>query len=351
MATNTDVEAPTAPPPPPPEEAAWDEKRASRKDTREGWLFCTPYLVLFAVFVVFPAGWGLWISLHRYDFTLPNKPFIGLDNYISLINGSSPWAGVFWEALRNTLLFTLLSAPLLLVVPLVVAMVLNQKFAGRNLFRAVYFAPYVLGVAVIAVLWRYLLDSNVGLINYYLGGAIPWLTSLPWAWISIVGVTVWWTLGFNCAIYLAALQEVPRSLYEASSMDGANRWQSFRHVPLPGIRSVLVFIVSTTIISSMNMFGQSYLMTQGGPGNETRTAIMQISDTGLRQFDSGMGSAMSMIFMFFLVLISGAVFWLFNRDSDASAERKKVAERKKAAQRNKAAQKKVPAQEKARATS
>src|SRR4051812_49172025 len=91
MATNTDVEAPTAPPPPPPEEAAWDEKRASRKDTREGWLFCTPYLVLFAVFVVFPAGWGLWISLHRYDFTLPNKPFIGLDNYISLINGSSPW--------------------------------------------------------------------------------------------------------------------------------------------------------------------------------------------------------------------------------------------------------------------
>src|SRR3954453_19849907 len=351
MATNTDVEAPTAPPPPPPEEAAWDEKRASRKDTREGWLFCTPYLVLFAVFVVFPAGWGLWISLHRYDFTLPNKPFIGLDNYISLINGSSPWAGVFWESLRNTLLFTLLSAPLLLVVPLMIAMVLNQKFAGRNFFRAIYFAPYVLGVAVIAVLFRYLLDTNVGLLNHYLGRAIPWLTDLPWAWISLVGVTVWWTLGFNCAIYLAALQEVPRSLYEAASMDGASKWQSFRHVTLPGIRSVLVFIVSITIIACMNMFGQSYLMTAGGPGNETRTAIMQISDTGLRQFDSGMGSAMSMIFMFFLVIISSAVFWLFNRDSDAATERKKVAARKKAAQRNKAAQKKVPTQEKARATS
>jgi multiple sugar transport system permease protein len=318
----------TSPAPPPTEEATWDEKRANRKDTREGWLFCAPYLVLFAVFVIFPAVWGLWISLHRYDFTLPDKPFIGLDNYTGLINGSSPWSAVFWESLRNTLLFTLLSAPLLLVIPLVVAMVLNQKFAGRNLFRAIYFAPYVLGVAVIAVLWRYLLDTNVGLVNYYLGKAIPWLTDVPWGWVSVVGVTVWWTLGFNCAIYLAALQDVPRSLYEAASMDGASWWQQFRTVTLPGIRSVLVFVVSTTIIASMNMFGQSFLMTQGGPGNETRTAIMQISDTGLRQFDSGMGSAMSMIFMFFLIIISGSVFWLTNRDSDAKAQKKAKARAK-----------------------
>jgi multiple sugar transport system permease protein len=327
MATTTGIRTPTTTRPRT-AEAVWDEKRASRKDTREGWLFCAPYLVLFAVFVIFPAVWGLWISLHRYDFTLPDKPFIGLDNYTGLITGSSPWAAVFWESLRNTLLFTLLSVPLLLVVPLMIAMVLNQKFAGRNLFRAVYFAPYVLGVAVIAVLWRYLLDANVGLINYYLGKAIPWLTDVPQAWVSLVGVTVWWTLGFNCAIYLAALQEVPRSLYEAASMDGASRWQSFRHVTIPGIRSVLVFIVSTTIISSMNMFGQSYLMTQGGPGNETRTAIMQISDTGLRQFDSGMGSAMSLIFMFFLIIISGSVFWLTNRDSDAKAQKKSKARAK-----------------------
>jgi multiple sugar transport system permease protein len=322
MAT-TEIRTPTARPPA--AEAVWDEKRANRKDTREGWLFCAPYLVLFAVFVIFPAVWGMWISLHRYDFTLPDKPFIGLDNYTGLITGSSPWAGVFWESLRNTLLFTLLSAPLLLVVPLMIAMVLNQKFAGRNFFRAVYFAPYVLGVAVIAVLWRYLLDANVGLINYYLGRAIPWLTDVPQAWVSLVGVTVWWTLGFNCAIYLAALQDVPRSLYEASSMDGASWWQTFRTVTLPGIRSVLVFVISTTIISSMNMFGQSFLMTQGGPGNETRTAIMQISETGLRQFDSGMGSAMSMIFMFFLIIISGSVFWLTNRDSDAQAQKKSKA--------------------------
>src|SRR4051794_13370190 len=324
MSTKTDVETPTTALPPA-ASATFDEEQTSKKDTRDGWLFCAPYLVLFVAFVVFPAVWGLWISLHRYDFTLPDKPFIGLKNYTGLIDGSSPWASVFWESLRNTLLFTVLAAPLLLVVPLAVAMVLNGKFAGRNLFRAVYFAPYVLGVAVIAVLWRYLLDTNVGLINHYLGHAIPWLTALPWAWISIVGVTVWWTLGFNCAIYLAALQEVPRSLYEAASMDGASWWQTFRNVTLPGIRPVLVFVASTTIIASMNMFGQSFLMTQGGPGNETRTAIMQISDTGLRQFDSGMGSAMSMIFMCFLIAISGTVFWVTNRDSDAKDQKKSKA--------------------------
>src|SRR3954447_106595 len=117
MATNTSVGVGTPVEPPRAEDEQWDEKRASRKDTREGWLFCTPYLVLFAVFVVFPAVWGLWISLHRYDFTLPNKPFIGLENYTSLIDGSSPWSAIFWEALRNTLLFSVLSVPLLLVVP------------------------------------------------------------------------------------------------------------------------------------------------------------------------------------------------------------------------------------------
>src|SRR3954470_3126205 len=126
----TDVKTPTAPPPPTDDKAVWDEKRANRKDTREGWLFCAPSLGLFSVFVIFPAVWGLWISLHRYDFTLPDKPFIGLSNYTGLIGGSSPWASVFWESLRNTMFFTALSAPLLLVVPLAVAMVLNRKFAG-----------------------------------------------------------------------------------------------------------------------------------------------------------------------------------------------------------------------------
>jgi multiple sugar transport system permease protein len=290
-----------------------------RAETRDAYVFLLPYLVLFTVFVIAPFVFGLWISLHNYDYSLPDKPFVGLDNYAGLLNGTSAYAEAFWLSMRATWLFTVVSVPLLLVLPLLVALVMNQKFRGRNVFRALYFAPYVLGVAVIAVLWRYLLDDNIGLVNHYLGmigfGDIPWLTRLPWAWVSLVGVTVWWTLGFNAVIYLAALGEISPDLYEAARMDGANAWQRFRYVTLPGLRPVLLFVTSVTIIASVNMFGQSFLMTTGGPGTETRTAIYQIADTGLTNFNSGAATAMSMIFSVFLMIVSLIVFFLF-RDRD-----------------------------------
>lgn len=282
-----------------------------RTQARDAYLFLAPYLLLFAVFVLLPIGLGIWISLHDYDYSLPQQPFVGLDNYTGLLTGSSPYAGEFWASMGATWLFTALSVPLLLVIPLVVALLMNQRFRGRTVFRALYFAPYVLGVAVVAVLWRYLLDTNIGLVNHYLGVDLPWLTALPWAWIALVGVTVWWTLGFNAVIYLAALQDIPAELYEAARVDGTNAWQRFRHVTLPGLRPVLLFITSVTIIASVNMFGQSFLMTQGGPGTDTRTAIYQIADTGLTNFNSGAASAMSMIFSVFLVLASLLVFAAF----------------------------------------
>jgi multiple sugar transport system permease protein len=285
-------------------------------EARDAYIFLAPYLLLFVAFVIAPFLFGAWISLRDYDYSLPNKPFVGLDNYTGLFDGSSAYADAFWDSMQATWLFTALSVPLLLVLPLVVALVMNQKFRGRNFFRAMYFAPYVLGVAVIAVLWRYLLDSNIGLVNHYLGRlGLPddtaWLTSLPWAWVSLVGVTVWWTLGFNTVIYLAALGEIPSDLYEAARVDGASPWQRFWHITIPGLRPVLLFITSVTIIASVNMFGQSFLMTQGGPGTETRTAIYQIADTGLTNFNSGASAAMSMVFSFFLMLVSLVVFVLF----------------------------------------
>ncbi len=279
------------------------------------YLFLAPYLTLFFVFVIAPTVYGFWISLHNWDFTLPGKPFVGLDNYTELFSGESIYGSNFWKAMKATAVFTVFSVPLLLVIPLLVALLMNAKFPGRNFFRAVYFAPYVLGVAVIAVLWRYLLDTQVGLVNYYLGlfgiDNIPWLTRLPWAWAALVGVTVWWTLGFNAVIYLAGLQDIPKELYEAAKVDGATRLQRFRHVTLPGLRPVLLFVTSVTIIASANMFGQSYLMTAGGPGDETRTAIYYVADTGLRSFTMGAAAAMSFILTAFLVLISLGVFFLF----------------------------------------
>jgi multiple sugar transport system permease protein len=280
------------------------------------WLFMAPYLVLFLAFVVAPAVYGFWISLHDYDYTLPGKPWVGLRNYADLFDSSTLAFERFWGGMKATGIFTLLSVPLLLVVPLGVALAMNQRFRGRNLFRAVYFAPYVLGVAVVAVIWRFLLDNNIGLVNHWLGTVglpsdIAWTTSVPAAWFALVGVTVWWTLGFNAVIYLAGLQDIPKELYEAAEVDGANAWQRFRHVTVPGLRPVLSFVTMVTIIASANMFGQSYLMTRGAPGTETRTAIYQIAETGLRQYQMGSAAAMSYVLTLALMLLSVAVFFLF----------------------------------------
>jgi multiple sugar transport system permease protein len=280
------------------------------------WAFLAPYLILFTAFVLVPAVLGLWISLHAWDYTLPVKPFVGLDNYIALFTPGSVTFSAFWGSMGATGIFTLFSVPLLLIIPLFVGMLMNQKFPGRNFFRAVYFAPYVLGVAVIGVLWRYLLDANIGLINYYAGlvglpDDTPWLTSVPEAWVALVGVTVWWTLGFNAVIYLAALQDIPVELYEAAKVDGATAWQQFWNVTIPGLRPILTFVTLITLIASANMFGQSYLMTQGGPGRATRTAIYEITQTGLRNFQMGDGAAMSYVLTVFLMLLSVLVFWLF----------------------------------------
>jgi multiple sugar transport system permease protein len=280
------------------------------------WLFLAPYLVLFLAFVVAPAVYGFWISLHDYDYTLPNKPYVGLANYRDLFDSSTLAFERFWRSMRATGMFTVMSVPLLLVVPLGVALAMNQKFRGRNLFRAIYFAPYVLGVAVVAVIWSFLLDNNIGVVNDYLGVLhlphdIAWLTSVPAAWFALVGVTVWWTLGFNAVIYLAGLQDIPRELYEAAEVDGASAWQRFRHVTVPGLRPVIAFVTMVTIIASANMFGQSYLMTKGAPGTETRTAIYQIAETGLRQYQMGQAAAMSYLLTLVLMLTSVVVFWLF----------------------------------------
>jgi multiple sugar transport system permease protein len=287
-----------------------------RGDSRVAWLFLAPYLVLFGTFVLGPIVLGLWMSLHSWDFTLPNKPFVGLDNYRELFEPGSVTFDPFWNSMQATGIFTLFSVPLLIVVPLAVALVMNEKFRGRNMFRAIYFAPYVLGVAVVGVMFRFLLDRNIGAINSYaetlgLPGDTAWLSSIPAAWVSLVGVTVWWTLGFNAVIYIAGLQEIPQELYEAARVDGAGWWQSFRNVTLPGLRPVTMFVTLVTVIASANMFGQAFVMTNGAPARETQTAIFWIAETGLQNFQMGQASAASWILTLALMLLSLALFGAF----------------------------------------
>jgi multiple sugar transport system permease protein len=293
-----------------------DVARARRGDGAAAWLFLAPYLVLFLGFVLLPIVLGLWISMHNWDYTLPGKPFVGLDNYRNLLDSESVAFEPFWDAMKATGIFTAFSVPLLIVVPLAVAMVMNQRFAGRNLFRAVYFAPYVLGVAVVGVMWRFLLDRNIGAVNSYIGGLglpdeIAWLSSMPAAWFALVGVTVWWTLGFNAVIYIAGLQDIPRELYDAAKVDGAGRWAVIWNVTLPGLRPVTMFVTIVTLIASANMFGQSFIMTNGAPAQETRTAIFYIAETGLQNFQMGQAAAASWILTVALMLLSIVVFAVF----------------------------------------
>lgn len=303
----------------PPYEMPRRKKRKPPTDNLlTAYLFMLPYLVLFFVFVLIPAVFGLWMSLHEWNYFNPDKEWLGFNNFVTLFTPGTYTNQLFWTSMKATGIFTLFSVPLLVVIPLLVALILNQKFPGRDFFRAMYFAPYVLGVAVIAILWRFLLDRNVGYINYYLGQLglpddIPWTTSLPWVWVSLVGVTVWWTLGFNAVIYLAALQDIDPSLYDAAKVDGANRWRRFLHVTLPGLRPVLLFVITITVLASANMFGQAYLITEGGPGDQTQTAVMYIAEEGLRNFRMGIAAAMSYVLALFL-MISILIFYFLRRE-------------------------------------
>lgn len=308
MATSVTVQPTTAGKTAKSSGAAGRQSGGVRGSRATPYLFLLPYMALFITFVIVPAVFGIWISFHNWDFLLPGKPWVGLDNYTALFDPESVQFEPFWHGMRATAIFTLASVPFLVAIPLGLAVLLNRKFPGRTFFRAVFFAPYVLGVAVIGLMWRYLLDPSFGAVNGLLSvfgiAPVPWITDQPWAWISLVVVTIWWTIGFNAIIYLAGLGDIPAEQYEAADIDGASIWQQFRFITVPGLRPVMIFVITTTILASANMFGQSYLITQGGPGDSTRTAIIEITERGLGQYRMGEAAAMSYLLAVFLGIIA-----------------------------------------------
>ncbi|MDQ1583746.1 MAG: multiple sugar transport system permease protein [Microbacteriaceae bacterium] len=283
--------------------------------TGTAYLFLAPFLVLFVVFVIAPTIFGFWISLTNWSPFRSDQSFVGLKNYLDLFSPNSATSADFWQSMGATGIFTVASVPLLLVIPLLVAVLLNRRIRGGTVFRAIFFAPYVLGVAVIGVIWKYLLDTQSGMVNHVLGliglpSDIPWTVNVPWTWVTLVGVTVWWTLGLNTVILLAGLKGINADLYEAASLDGAGAIRQFFSVTLPGLRPVMTFVTTVTILASANMFGQSFLLTKGGPGNQTRTAIMYIADQGLSQNNMAAAAAMSYVLFVFLAVISAINFRL-----------------------------------------
>lgn len=304
-----------------PASAASTAARGARGPSRLSltpYLFILPHLIFFGAFLAWPFFYGIYISLFDFDFLRPEyRPFVGLRNYQNLFDPTSLQFQDFWRSMVNTAEFVLYSVPPLVLGALLLAVLLNGRYAGRNLFRGLYFAPYALSVTVAAVLWRWIFQQG-GLINFYLGElGLPqpsWLGSMPWAWVSLVIATVWWTIGFNTVIFLAALQEIPESLYEAAAIDGANVWDQFRFITVPMLRPVLLFVITITLIASANLFGQPFIMTEkGGPVNQTEPVMLRIYTEGILFNRMGSAAAMSVFVAILLLALTTINFRVFGR--------------------------------------
>lgn len=272
-------------------------------------LFALPYTVCFALFMLFPIAYGVYISLHDFELLSDDHKFVGLSNYAEIFTPGSYLNAEFFHGLWHTIQFVLYSVPLLLLVGLGLALLVNRLPARvRGLFRTVYFMPFAISASVMAVIWLMMFDTNAGFINSLLQkleiAPVPWLTDLPWAWLSLVSTTVWWTVGFNMVIFINALNEVPEDYYEAASIDGANAWQQFTGITLPSIRPVVLFVLITSTIASFNIFAQPFLLTRGGPGDSTKVLLMNVLDEAFKGKSLGSASAMAIMMAIFIMLIS-----------------------------------------------
>lgn len=272
-------------------------------------LFVVPYLLCFIAFLLIPIIYGIFISLHNFELLSVEHEYVGFVHYVKIFTPGSYLNSMFFRGLWNTLQFVIYSVPLLIVFGLALAMLVNHLPGKiRSLFRTFFFMPYAISASVMAVIWLMMFDTNAGLINSVLNklslDPIPWLTGQPWAWVSLVGATLWWTIGFNMIIFINALNQVPQDFYEAASMDGANPWQKFIGITLPTIRPVMLFVMITSTIASFNIFAQPFLLTRGGPGDSTKVLLMNVLDHAFKGREVGSASAMAILMALLIMIIS-----------------------------------------------
>lgn len=278
--------------------------RARKKSRQFGSIiFVIPYLVAFIAFMGFPIIFGIYISMNHWNLLIGPSGFVGLQQYADLFNPSTYAAQQFWSGMVNTLIFVVISVPLLVIIPLAIAHGIF-KAPFKNFFRAIYFFPTVLSATAVGSLWTWLLATQGGAVNATLHSNIPWLVEQPWSWISIDLATVWWSLGFNVIILYAGLIQIPQATVEAASIDGAGAFRTFFYITLPQLRNVLSFVVIISTIASFNLFAQPYIMTSGGPGSSTTTLSMYIYNQGFNSLNMGSATAMAYTMGIILALIA-----------------------------------------------
>ncbi|MEV6490028.1 sugar ABC transporter permease [Actinoplanes sp. NPDC051633] len=275
--------------------------------------FLAPFLILYLAFIIGPAIYGLVMSFFDTSLVKPGLgSFAGFGNYAEALQSSDFWAGLW-----HTVWFTILTTPPLILLAFVFALLADRAKRGRWFFRLAFFMPYILPSAVIALIWIFIYTPELGLLGTGLakiGITAPnWLGDPIWAMPSLALTTIWWTLGFNFVLYLAGLQDIPRELYEAASMDGAGPWQQIWRITVPLLARTTTLVVVLQVIASLKVFDQMYIMTQGGPNFATRSILEYIYDEGFTNFRTGYAAAASMLFFLVVVAVSAVWFGIVRR--------------------------------------
>lgn len=267
-----------------------------------GWVFILPALVGTLIFIIIPVICSFGLSFAKWDLLYPIQ-FVGLANYREIFSEA-----LFYKILLNTIVFALATSVLGVIIPLVLACILNSKVRGAEFYKTAYFLPFITPMIVIGVVWEWIFDPNIGLLNHILHLHINWLYDTHFAMPALIIVSVWKLIGYNMVIFLSSLSGISQSMFEAAKIDGANELQTFKNVTVPLLSPTIFFVVIITAISSFQVFDLIYLMTQGGPLNSTNVLVYAIYQNAFEYFNVGKASAIAYV-LFVIILVLTLVQW------------------------------------------
>jgi ABC-type sugar transport system permease subunit len=290
-------------------------RRRRRLRFNGAYLFIAPSVILIAVFIAEPIVQSGWMSLHDWTIGEATHKFVGFANYTALYHDSR-----FWNALRVTVVYTVVVSVGQVLLALAVAARLRKTTWYSSLLRSAYFFPFIASLVVVGIVWKFLLDPQVGLVDGWLGdigiSAPDWLQSTALALPTVIAIGIWKNVGFAMIVMLASMQQVPEFLYEAATLDGANAWQRFRHVTLPALRPALLFTSIIATITGLQLFDLVFAMTSGGPIFHTESVVMYLYEKGFVEFQMGYASAIAWV-LFLIILAISAVQLRVARYRDA----------------------------------